>query len=88
MPYGFPTRLGTPVPEDAMRLVRWVLAGVGSGLVAGVLWGLVRAQPVTDYSATYRAPDPADDLSAGYEARLPDRPAPATERSHAANTGV
>jgi hypothetical protein len=71
-----------------MRLVRRVLGGVACGIIAGVLWGLVRAKPVSDYSATYRAPAPSDDLSAGYEARTPSRPTPATERSHAAGTGV
>ena len=71
-----------------MRVVRWVLAGGAAGLVLGAVWGLLRPQPPTDYSATYRAPLPSADESAGYEAVRPGQAAPATEAAHESHRGV
>jgi hypothetical protein len=39
--------------EVAMRVLRWTLAGLGLGALAGIAAGLFRSHPPSAYSQTY-----------------------------------
>jgi hypothetical protein len=53
-----------------MRIVSWIVCGIGAGVLAGFATGLLRRRPkhpeplVTGYAGGYFAPTPSEDHTA------------------------
>ena len=71
-----------------MRIVSWILFGIGAGVLAGFATGLFRRRPVQperpvmSYAGGYSAPTPSVDHTASQPARLV---VPAGNRRHGQN---